>query len=119
MNKEQLFNNIKFFLKLLHEYKQNKVINFKTQENVELFRNVYKEVYPRVTPNLSCASCVADCLMMLEAWHEREYPKYLKSLPKPLPTVIEEQKPISEPALQEEVAEPKPAKPKNKRRKSK
>ncbi|MFT3912249.1 MAG: hypothetical protein QM737_22670 [Ferruginibacter sp.] len=81
MTKEELFKNIEILLEVLKEHKRTQVLDFKTSENLELFRKVvYAIVGYKVPLDTNCGGCVLHWLNTLLSYYERLYPEYLKTL---------------------------------------
>lgn len=90
MTKAELFQNIDIILEYLYQHQRTRIIDFSAKpEDKDLFRQVYKEIYPHVTPDLNCLQCLLDCMNNLLAWKTREYPRYLKSIEPIVDTYVE------------------------------
>jgi len=80
MDKQQLFTGIEDLLVLLTEHRKSGTLTFKSADDKALLRAIYKDIYPQVSPDLNCVTCILSYLNNLQAWYEREHPKYLKTL---------------------------------------
>ena len=76
MDKKELFDNIAFLLDKLKGYRQTQTLSFANHDEKLILQDVYKQIYPYLHVDLSCSGCVLSYLNNLEAWYEREYPKY-------------------------------------------
>jgi hypothetical protein len=88
IEKKELFQLIEPLIERLKEHQRTGSTRFKDMDEKLTLRTVYKEIYPGVEVSLACDSCVLHCLNMLLSYYEREYPKYLKTIPQPLKEVI-------------------------------
>ena len=75
MNQEQLFDNIEQLLDVLATYQRTGHVKVTVEQQI-LIRDSYRVIYPDVTVQLGCSSCILQYLNMLVAFYEREYPKF-------------------------------------------
>ena len=81
MTKEELFQKIEVLLEVLKEYNKTRVIDLKTTDNVQMLKDVFTAVMQRNVPmDLTCPSCVSTYLNIIQAYYDREYPSYFKTL---------------------------------------
>ena len=108
MEQKIRFEKIESLLKILEESKVTGNLNFKEMDTKLELKEVYQSIYGSVAVDLSCATCVNFYLNMLQAWYEREFPRYQSA------TVNEEIKTDEAKTSVEEIILPTPKK-RNKR----
>lgn len=87
MTEKEKFDLVKMFTDKLIEQRKTGTLRFKDGDEKVLLKTVYQSIYGMVQVELACSNCVHHYLCMMEAWYEREYPKYLKTLPVEIPAV--------------------------------
>lgn len=90
MTIEEKFEIVADLLSIIHEYRKNQVMEFGSHERKMNLKRVYQSIYGNILMDLACPDCVRNYLLLLEAWYEREHPKYLKSKPVAEPSILNE-----------------------------
>jgi hypothetical protein len=80
MSEKEKFEKIKSYIDLLVEGRKTGKIRFKDVTQKDEMGKIYQSIY-HVNPVMSCDNCVRFYLDQLEAYYQREHPKYLKTLP--------------------------------------
>jgi hypothetical protein len=80
MTEQQKFEQVKSLIDKLGEERKTGRISFKDMTEKLSLQTLYQMIYGNVQVQLSCDTCVRFYLEQLEAWYQREFPKYEKTL---------------------------------------
>lgn len=75
---EQIFENIKTLLPILQEFRTKGRATINNDDKL-LLKDTYQQIIQVNQMDLACSSCIIGYLSMLEAYHQREHPKFLES----------------------------------------